>query len=44
MSHDSMAWLGCALWLADMGYPADVAAKAAGPILAAFKEAASDGV
>ena len=39
MSEESMTWLGVALWLKDLGYTTEQAAKAAGPVSEAFARA-----
>jgi hypothetical protein len=39
MSEESMAWLGVALYLKDMGYTDRQAAAAARPVLEAFRQA-----
>lgn len=39
MSEERMTWLGVALWLKDLGYTAEQAATAAGPVIEAFDRA-----
>lgn len=42
MTRESMAWLGMALWLKELGYSIEQAVLCAGPLLEAIERAARE--